>query len=254
LRRVLVAEDNAINQEVITGYLERAGCQVTIAGTGHAAVEQVRQATFDLVLMDMQMPVMDGLEATRAIRAIPGPMASVPIVMLTANAMQADRDRSLDAGADEHLSKPIDRAQLLEIVERLTAAAPASVDSSSGPTPSASEVDLGLLRELREALGPTRLLQLLDKARASFEETLGRLDQALSHDDRASVARLAHALIGSAGGLGLSAASAAARDLETASRDAAPDRGAKAACVARLLRRGIGQLDELVAAPEQGAA
>ena len=110
---VLLVEDNPINQKLAITLLARWGHSVSVAENGAEALEQVAGQAFDVVLMDMMMPVMDGLEATRRIRALPGPVASVPIVAMTANAMESDRQRCLAAGMTDYISKPI-RAQELQ--------------------------------------------------------------------------------------------------------------------------------------------
>ncbi|MEY8875434.1 MAG: transporter substrate-binding domain-containing protein [Leptothrix sp. (in: b-proteobacteria)] len=110
-RRALLVEDNPLNQEVALAMLDVLGLQVELAENGAIAVEKVRQGHHDIVLMDMQMPVMDGLTATRAIRRLPG-RASLPIVAMTANAMAVDREQCLAAGMNDHLAKPIDLGDL----------------------------------------------------------------------------------------------------------------------------------------------
>jgi len=118
-RRVLLVEDNPVNQKVATRLLERLGCEVQIAGDGREALERVREATFDLVFMDCQMPVMDGFEATRAIRRLEaGRGRHLPIIAMTAHAMAADREACLAAGMDDYLAKPIRVDTLRETVER----------------------------------------------------------------------------------------------------------------------------------------
>ena len=109
--RALLVEDNEINQQVATELLQQAGLVVTIAGNGAIALETLRNAQFDIVLMDMQMPVMDGLEATRRIRQQPG-LEQLPIIAMTANAMASDRERCLAAGMNDHIAKPIDLDEL----------------------------------------------------------------------------------------------------------------------------------------------
>ena len=105
-RRVLVVDDNAVNRKLAAKLLERAGCQVETAENGVQAVDRVQRGRFDLVLMDCHMPEMDGIEATRTIRAAEsGPR--LPIVALTASAMAEDRDRALAAGMDDFLTKPL---------------------------------------------------------------------------------------------------------------------------------------------------
>jgi PAS domain S-box-containing protein len=110
--RVLLAEDNPVNQEVAVAMLEQLGCSVVRAANGRAAVTHALAERFDLVLMDCQMPEMDGFDATRMLRASGGLGAQVPIVALTANALAGDRDRCLDAGMDDYLSKPFSFEQL----------------------------------------------------------------------------------------------------------------------------------------------
>jgi PAS domain S-box-containing protein len=116
---VLLVEDHAINQKLAVALLERWGHRVTVAGNGQIALDALAQRTFDVVLMDMMMPVMDGLEATRHIRARETDR-HVPIVAMTANAMDADRDRCIEAGMDEYLSKPIKAQELQAMLRRVT--------------------------------------------------------------------------------------------------------------------------------------
>jgi CheY-like chemotaxis protein len=113
--RVLLAEDNAVNQKLAQAMLQKLGHAVTIADDGARAVELVARHTFDLVLMDMQMPRLDGLEATRLIRAAGH---ALPIVAMTANAMDSDRQRCLDAGMDDFLAKPVRTRELAEVIAR----------------------------------------------------------------------------------------------------------------------------------------
>jgi CheY-like chemotaxis protein/anti-sigma regulatory factor (Ser/Thr protein kinase) len=105
--RVLLADDDPVNQEVTTELLRRAGLNVEVADDGAQAIERVREGRYDLVLMDMQMPRVDGIEATRAIRAQPG-FERLPILAMTANAFDEDRERCLAAGMNDHVSKPVD--------------------------------------------------------------------------------------------------------------------------------------------------
>jgi CheY-like chemotaxis protein len=104
---VLVAEDDPMNQEVAECLLEAVGLQVSVANNGQEALELVRRGGFSLILMDVQMPVMDGLAATRAIRQLPA-MSAIPILAMTANAFDEDRDACLVAGMDDHIGKPVD--------------------------------------------------------------------------------------------------------------------------------------------------
>ena len=116
--RILVAEDNSVNQILIRAMLARLGHYVDVVGDGLEALHQVQAAPYDLVLMDVQMPQLDGFAATRAIRALSGSVAFIPIVAMTANVMAEDRLACTAAGMNDFLPKPIDRAQLHEVIER----------------------------------------------------------------------------------------------------------------------------------------
>ena len=119
--RILLAEDNLVNQRVVQVMLEKRGYRVVVAGNGREALEALRKDTFDLVLMDVQMPEMDGLEATRALRDTEqGSGIHLPVIALTAHAMKGDLDRCLAAGMDGYLSKPIPAAELLRTIETYT--------------------------------------------------------------------------------------------------------------------------------------
>ncbi|HVQ74672.1 MAG TPA: response regulator, partial [Candidatus Binatia bacterium] len=120
--RVLVAEDNAVNQLLAVRLLEKRGHEVVVAATGTAALEALETQSFDLVLMDVQMPEMDGLEATIAIRARERASARdthIPIIAMTANAMVGDKEQGLEAGMDAYLSKPLQVAALFAAIESL---------------------------------------------------------------------------------------------------------------------------------------
>jgi len=119
-RRILVVDDNAINQIVVQRLLTKDGHEVVLASDGSEAVEAVQSGRFDLVLMDMQMPVMNGELATRAIRLLGNPPRNIPIVALTANAMVEDIQRCRDAGMNDHLSKPVDRELLRQAITAWT--------------------------------------------------------------------------------------------------------------------------------------
>ena len=115
--RVLLVEDNAVNQMVAESLLERRGFDVVVASNGREGVDAFQRERFDLVLMDIQMPEMDGFEALAAIRAIEEPTGRhTPVVALTAHALKEDRERCLAAGMDDYLSKPIEAAKLYETI------------------------------------------------------------------------------------------------------------------------------------------
>jgi len=125
--RVLLAEDTAANRKVVSVVLGKRGHTVDLAADGQQALERVAGRGYDLILMDVQMPVMDGFQATAAIRALDEPKkARLPIVALTAHAMTGDGERCLAAGMDAYVAKPIDAGELVELVERLAGGSPVS--------------------------------------------------------------------------------------------------------------------------------
>ena len=138
--RILLVEDNEINQEVAIGLLEDAQVSVDMAENGEVAVRMVRERDYDLVLMDMQMPVMGGMEATRIIRSDPR-LRTLPIVAMTANAMADDREKCLQAGMNDHVAKPIDPDQLFGALQRWIKPRDRAGALSNGNGASATDVD-----------------------------------------------------------------------------------------------------------------
>ena len=116
-KRILLVEDDPINQQVAAELLAMADLRVDVAGNGEVALQCVQEKRYDLILMDVQMPVMGGLEATRAIRELPG-MAEIPILAMTANAFEEDRQSCLAAGMNDHIGKPVDPDILFETLLR----------------------------------------------------------------------------------------------------------------------------------------
>ena len=130
-RRILVAEDNKVNQMLAVKLLDKAGHRADVVGNGIEAIDAVRKRPYDAVLMDMQMPEMDGLEATRRIRALAGDIAAIPIIAMTANARPEDRWKCLDSGMNDFVTKPIDRVELLNKVAHWTSGAPYTARSDT---------------------------------------------------------------------------------------------------------------------------
>ena len=166
--RILVVEDNELNREVALGLLGGAGCQADTAVNGQVAVEKVQQQEYDLVLMDMQMPVMGGVEATTAIRRLPG-LGALPIVAMTANAMQQDRQACLEAGMNDFLSKPVEPESLWDVLLRWCphaepAAVAVSVEGAAevAPEPEAESPAPAPPSELEQALAGVPGLDLED--------------------------------------------------------------------------------------------
>jgi signal transduction histidine kinase/CheY-like chemotaxis protein len=154
-RRLLVADDVEINQKLVKAILADSGFVIDQVGTGLEAIAAVERRTYDLVLMDLQMPELDGLEATRRIRALPGPGAQVPIIAMTANAMRGDEERCLQAGMDGYVSKPIDRGQLLEQIARWL--------GDGAADPATQRIDAGTDAEPPDEAASEALEALLDQ-------------------------------------------------------------------------------------------
>ncbi|MDJ0976678.1 MAG: response regulator [Planctomycetota bacterium] len=207
--RVLLVEDNEINQVVATELLEGVGLEVSLARNGREAVDAVRGGRYDAVLMDIQMPGMDGLQATVEIRKLER-FRDVPILAMTAQAMDGDREASLAAGMNDHVTKPIDPAQLYSTLARWIAPQP---DLSDGDFAALTAFDVDdALGRLRGDRGLYR--KLLDALCREHGSQAERIRQALAEGDYRSARELAHALKGVAGNLGAGALERAARDLE----------------------------------------
>ena len=115
---ILLVEDNLVNQKVATAMIKKLGCTVTVARNGAVALKVISDQRFDLIFMDCQMPIMDGFETTRAIRQMVGAIRDIPIVAMTAHALKEDRQKCLDAGMDDYLSKPVHRDELLAVLQK----------------------------------------------------------------------------------------------------------------------------------------
>jgi two-component system sensor histidine kinase/response regulator len=232
----LLVEDNELNREVALGLLEDAHLAIDTAENGRVAVEMVTEHEYELVLMDMQMPVMDGLAAARAIRSKPQ-FQSLPIIAMTANVMESDRDRCAEAGMNDHLAKPIDPdalfAALLRWIKPRTdvaakvppepAAAIARSPEPAGPPETATLQikDVDTQSALRRTGGnPKRYEMLLRKfaESANVEE----IHAALDAGDTATAARAAHSLKGAAANLGAAAVANSAAEAETAIKAGQP--------------------------------
>ena len=207
--RVLLVEDNIINQKVARLMLERKGCRVDAAANGKEAVEMVERIPYDVVFMDCQMPVMDGYEATQEIRHRETAGRHVPILAITAHAMQGDREKCLEAGMDDYLSKPL-RAESLEQALKKWASVPAD----STPLTILDPELTANLEDLRNEAGEEFVADLVTGFLERTRERMSALPQALAGGDLASVAAMAHDLKGSSAMLGAGKLAAACRDLE----------------------------------------
>jgi signal transduction histidine kinase/ActR/RegA family two-component response regulator len=131
--RVLVAEDHPVNRKFVGILLDKMGCKATFCENGQIAVDAAQREVFDLVLMDVHMPVMDGLTATRIIRGMPGPMGQVPIIVLTADVMNDAKEQAMAAGVNDFVTKPVQIGQLQAAMQKCLAAAPAALPAASDP-------------------------------------------------------------------------------------------------------------------------
>jgi PAS domain S-box-containing protein len=262
--KLLLAEDSVVNQKLAVALLERAGHRVTVAENGRNAVDRVAAEPFDVVLMDVQMPVMDGLEATTAIRAREKETGErVPIIAMTAHAMKGDREQCLAAGMDGYVAKPIRSEELLAALEKYAAVAHVGADDWEEPIPPSSVHHSALAdapdgesapvagngnssaafdsaEALRQVGGDRALLAELSAAFRTESQTLMvQIREAIATGDAPRLRRAAHTLKGAAGVFGAGAAYDTAKQLESlaAVGDMAP--------TAKLLAQLEAKIDEL---------
>ncbi len=226
--RLLLAEDNEVNQKVAARTLEKMGFRVDIAGTGTEAVRAVADRSYAAILMDCHMPEMDGYEATGEIRRREGADRHTPIIALTASAMAGDRERCLEVGMDDYLSKPLRQRDLAAALSRWVsgdvaaalADAPEAGDPSNGAE--ATVLDPGHLAELRtlaERSGLDLLSELVEVFHRDTPVRLDRLRNALQEGDASTLRQVAHTLKGTASGVGATEATAVCARLEAVARN-----------------------------------
>ncbi|OGS98744.1 MAG: hypothetical protein A3F73_13860 [Gallionellales bacterium RIFCSPLOWO2_12_FULL_59_22] len=226
---ILLVDDNDLNQEVATELLRDSGFVVDLAGNGQVALDKVRAANYDIVLMDMQMPVMDGVTATLEIRKEER-FKDLPVVAMTANAMQGDRDRCLAAGMNDHVAKPIEpedlwKALLKWVKPRHSTAAEVKPQIKAGQYADLpSGIDgLDIANGLRRVLGKKSLyLSMLRKFIAGQKSATAGILEMLEGNDRDTAERLAHTLKGASGNIGATGLQQLAEELETAIRERQP--------------------------------
>ncbi|HJU49822.1 MAG TPA: response regulator, partial [Pseudogulbenkiania sp.] len=233
---ILIAEDNVLNQEVARAFLSNAGLRVTVVGNGKEALERVQQERFDAVLMDLHMPEMDGLEATRKIRAL-AVGKNLPIIAMTAAAMPEDRVASAAAGVDAHLTKPIDPQELADLLVKWVAPkSAAAVHPARNPGEVIDTMKLEALARLLPSVAVKQAvwrlqgdlpvyLALLRSFASRHRQIAERLRRASTASSPESLFELAHELKGEAGNLGLGAIHAAAGRLSERLKSQAQDDG-----------------------------
>ena len=229
--RILLAEDNPANQMIGVGMLSRHGLQVDTVGNGLEAVEAVRTRPYDLVLMDIAMPEMDGIEATHEIRRMGGKTASIPIIAMTAHVMKGDREKILAQGLDDYICKPVNAGELSACLQRwlLTGnrairADSAAMQGSGGSNRDSIEVlDQTVLEQLIEDTGLELAPALIDAFIGELDSRLGTILQASEACDVQNLAGESHALKSCAASYGAMRLSRLAASVEEAGREAAMD-------------------------------
>jgi TMAO reductase system sensor TorS len=249
--RVLVAEDNRVNQMLIKEILRAEGHTVEIVENGAEAIDAAKQGSFDLILMDVQMPEVDGITATREIRTLPGALSRVPIIAVTAHAMVGDRDSYLAAGMDEYVSKPVDRKELFATIHRTlerrrqaspdgpAAAADKASRASAAPAPEAPPVqanpveagkvtadqqdadtlpvvETAVIEEWKSFLTPDKFKELISSHLRFARDSIPLLQERGQSGSLSDLAELAHDLKGTCASLGMARVERLAAELEAA--------------------------------------
>lgn len=216
---ILLVEDTPANQRLVAVLLEKNGHTITVANNGREALDFFAQQPYDVVLMDVQMPVMDGITATEEIRRREaGTNTHVPIIAMTARAMLGDEDRCREAGMDAYIAKPIRIQKLLDILQETVPAAP---PAPSGETSIADEGNIDLYSAMLEQTGENEelLVELISYVLDSGPDLLAQVTQAVEARDAEQIQRLAHKLKGTIGVLGTSPCFSAAETVERAGRN-----------------------------------
>jgi signal transduction histidine kinase/CheY-like chemotaxis protein len=234
--RILLVEDNPVNREVAVGMLESLGCKARAAENGWLAIEAMNDFAYDAILMDCQMPVMDGLSATAEIRRreLSAGASRVPIIALTANAMEGDRERCLAAGMDDFLSKPFAQQQLAAVLKRCLSARalPEQRDRTEAARPPL--VDVGVLRNITALARPALLNSLIDLYLQHSPSLVSAIETAAANQQYDAMTEALHTLKSSTANLGGTRLSMTAKECEAQVRNGGP--GSAGPLVARIRR------------------
>ena len=227
--KILLAEDNYINRQMATKTLEKQGHWVTAAPDGQKAVELIERDSFELVLMDVQMPIMDGLEATGKIREREEKLKSerVPIIAMTAHALKGDREKCLEAGMDDYISKPIDPPELRALIDKWSGKAAKRRQEAGDPSEQRGAADerperlpVDLDKALQRAEGDREFLeQMLQHFVTGLPDQIKAFSLVMEEGDGEKLAQQAHSLKGSAATLGVEGVASAALRLEHMGKD-----------------------------------
>ena len=199
LTRILIAEDNPVNQRVALVMANKLGYPADVVPDGQKALEALKTGRYAIVLMDCQMPVMDGYQATEAIRALPRPLSAIPIIAVTANAMPGDREKTLQAGMDDYLSKPLRMGDLGSALERWLGAPEPQGKPAAGTAPA---VEPGALDSLRSLGDPGVVKEIISTYLDDAPRRLGDLRRGLEGGDAEGAKKAAHTLKGASRSVG----------------------------------------------------
>jgi CheY-like chemotaxis protein/HPt (histidine-containing phosphotransfer) domain-containing protein len=234
--RVLLVEDNPINQQIALEMLQQAGLDVQVAGDGTQAMQALRQGDFAAVLMDVQIPVMDGMETTRRMRRDPR-LKHLPVIAMTAHAMAGDEQRCLDAGMDDYISKPVDAGRLIRLLHRWIPGGVAATPPQPTATESRAAEELPELPGIDSAVALERaagnrelMLRLHEMFIRSYADAAVRLRRMMEQGRRQEAAVLLHSIKGAAGGIAADEVSAATLAVERV----LADNGAWKSCLPRI--------------------
>jgi len=259
---ILLAEDNRVNQQFMRILLHKAGHEVEVVENGHQAVDAVRQVDVDVVLMDIQMPELDGVQATQLIRAMPAPKCDIPIIALTAHAMAGAADEYFAAGMDDYVSKPVNPDILLSKLGDLSRATKARARRPANGSPEIapetiatagiepatrgrSALDLERLKMFEEMLPLEEIRGLLDIYLINTNERMATISELSQSGDLAALAKEAHTLIGTSGNVGAALVSELAEALEASCKAGKLDEVRR--LVAPLLDAGTAVTDAILA-------
>jgi CheY-like chemotaxis protein/HPt (histidine-containing phosphotransfer) domain-containing protein len=233
--RILVVDDVPVNRTLLTSLLSKKQHKVEIATNGQEAVTAVTKAAppYDLVLMDIQMPVMDGCSATEAIRALPAPLGDTLVIAVTAHAMAGDKERYIGVGMNDYVSKPVRPGDLFAAIDRVVAKLPAcppaeaAATEAAAPTPLSPQpaspedpfaatplLDQGMLDQLHDCLDAEDLMDMFGLFPGQAKLQADEIDAAIASADPVAIKRAAHGMKGANANLGAQRIAAIAREIE----------------------------------------
>ncbi|HEY8187493.1 MAG TPA: response regulator [Pyrinomonadaceae bacterium] len=223
---ILIAEDNVVNQKVAVRQLEKLGYRADAVNNGREAAEALARIPYDVVLMDCQMPLMDGYEATAEIRRREGQAKHTKIVAMTANALKGDREKCLAAGMDDYIAKPVKSEDMVKLLQRVFADSTSDKEEFDGVSKEVSPpVDLN---RLHEAMGD-QVFEIVDIYLEEMAQNLEKLTAAIAAGNAGEVDLIAHNCTGTSANCGIFAVTQPLRELERMGREGRLD-GAEALC------------------------